>query len=1702
MQRFAATREKCRRIVEEGLDPDASMPGSDQGDMSADRAESVAWDGDFHAADMAGASEAAWRSTGIAQTQSALEFGEPLPPSLPSADFDSLSPALPVQAFNGADTHAAQMGTAVAHVHTTQSTTFTSTVITHSNTYTAASPPTSATTSATTMATVSTVGATGRLASASQTTQASSLALPSQPARSLPLSAAATTLRADRPLGRSPLVHGSSSIAVHSGPAELHSPQMVLNRVQEFLTVSASTHSQPKDTPRAPGSSSLVFDTGRSADALQAILKEAGGTTGSAASNQSGPAIPASVMSRIRPVVPPTPPRRPSPPIDLLNESEYIDLPPLRPAQHAAGALAAEILSGLSRGAEPNGPAHDEGMLDESVVMATARANAARFVDRYGASPSHTPLRPHAPLPPQALSPLPAASLALPTPLTTSADSRIHALQPATSLFFASQPGLPLSFSGPARGPASTIQGNDEALSHSPQYPLTSKAVSAKESKPVQPAVSAAARAQPATHASAVADFSRILPDARNAATPDVRNAATPDAASLAEIFSPARLAPATDTVATRTERTAVLPPPKMSGRTAGIQAPTDDASALFDTLAPPRTLSLYPSFAATQAPQPSVPVQSKPPAPPVQWLSDPGFAGATHAAGRPSSYDGLGFTSRSGLRAARPATTGTAHGERVDERFSQLQQQTAHPPRPAPLPTQVSTAQPLLAHPTVVHQAVRAAVPVHPDPSIEEEREAYLARYAATLRASIASMLPPGLSANAPSIVLPDASRQPPKPTTDAAVNTSVFEHPSRSVARQGPAGRHTEDLNPDVIVQQSVGQQHHTNAHSSTQTQTEAQVTLPHGLLSQQQPLAAPLSLAPPSYASFLPQPVSFAGSAHPDPVSQFAVPRTAPVFNAATQTQTPARPALSQPQRERQPPSAPVHHSLHASQTPLGFNSAMAAAQPREYNPQRYSTAAQTAPRSVSSHGQAPDSFVFASSNGFVSPPQQPSQPSVHVSSQNLDYGILPPSTRTARRLTLTNTCRTALNVLTRVSDPADAFSLLPGAPLSVLNGDSQVDEPSLCERDPDGTRDATLSLGPGQAVQLYVIFNSRDSPALQADDLAFSGTLHVLLNESARPEVLVSVTLSAVTGCARLQIPRALQVIELTATVGESVSKAIAVRNTGSLAAAFSPDIEPYSSEILFAPTRVTIPPGQTRELKVSFSPREVGQLSRQISMRLLPSGLSYQLSMQTVALAAARVSLLCTRNSLHFGRLAERTPREQVLRIQSNNDQPMLVALSVSGPDASAFTLPDGPSLTLSPRQEAAIRVLCHSNSPQWLTAGLNMTATVTLPSGSSSRARFVVTLSGYVGQSRIEVAPARVAGSSVCPIEVRNVGSIDAFVRCVCVDAGNRSLPTDKCTVNPSALVLGPGQQTTVKVTYTSHGGTMPTGTSPSLVAAVIVYSGDEVLRQALRTSLVPNTTSTTANTATAPVHERIGLRARFDSERALLPPSYTATAADVRALKDSLACARLGIQSRAVARGDAANMPRPDKHTQSSALPSMVAQRAVPELVQAHGASSFPESTSAMDQGASSRQTGSDCAAPGGPAVAIEPMQADLAGGQCVLTLANQSAQQVPFEFVYPAQALHVSPGAGMLPPRSSQPVTIRLRQPGRPLAPHMYLLLDGVEHEIPITQAAQVFSAPHSSAARVSPSLENHAFRGSHGPQPLARSGISAATRPGEWY
>ncbi len=75
------------------------------------------------------------------------------------------------------------------------------------------------------------------------------------------------------------------------------------------------------------------------------------------------------------------------------------------------------------------------------------------------------------------------------------------------------------------------------------------------------------------------------------------------------------------------------------------------------------------------------------------------------------------------------------------------------------------------------------------------------------------------------------------------------------------------------------------------------------------------------------------------------------------------------------------------------------------------------------------------------------------------------------------------------------------------------------------------------------------------------------------------------------------------------------------------------------------------------------------------------------------------------------------------------------------------------------------------------------------------------------------------------------------------------------------------------------------------------------------------------------------------------------------------------------------------------------------------------------------------------------------LRGGVCTLTFTNNSAQPVYFEFVYPAQALDVTPGRGEIASYTSVSVVVRSHVRTRSLAPHMYVLLNGMEHKLQIT-------------------------------------------------
>ncbi|XP_015474398.1 centrosomal protein of 192 kDa isoform X1 [Parus major] len=411
---------------------------------------------------------------------------------------------------------------------------------------------------------------------------------------------------------------------------------------------------------------------------------------------------------------------------------------------------------------------------------------------------------------------------------------------------------------------------------------------------------------------------------------------------------------------------------------------------------------------------------------------------------------------------------------------------------------------------------------------------------------------------------------------------------------------------------------------------------------------------------------------------------------------------------------------------------------------------------------------------------------------------------------------------------------------------------------------------------EALTVWVLFRAPKKQISCSDSLGPAeevlARVDVEVDSPGPSTVIRSISLRARAGTARIHIPKDLQKIYLSTSVGSTVKQQLPLENAGNISVHLKVKTSDQDSCFAVKPEDLFLFPGEEQVVTVQFFPKTTTATESILKILVLPSGPQFEVMIKgevesgknTPVSTAAGCSdippILSNKQFIAWGAVALGSSVQKKLILR--NDSPSVtqhLRLLIRGQDQDSFQLQSifGSEERLTSNWELRMRPKEDTNiylmfTPTRVTCCFAKLEIKQLGIRSKPGIKFTIPLSGYGGTSNIILENVKkLSGSFMVTLEgplsarlqkasfhVRNTGSRAAYVKALCL--GNLQTKTvmdpQVMTVSPEKFVLREGTQEVITVTWNP----VEKNFHPSmLVSTVCLFWGDEVFRQQYRRAVM-----------------------------------------------------------------------------------------------------------------------------------------------------------------------------------------------------------------------------------------------------------------------
>ncbi|XP_041255152.1 centrosomal protein of 192 kDa-like [Onychostruthus taczanowskii] len=411
---------------------------------------------------------------------------------------------------------------------------------------------------------------------------------------------------------------------------------------------------------------------------------------------------------------------------------------------------------------------------------------------------------------------------------------------------------------------------------------------------------------------------------------------------------------------------------------------------------------------------------------------------------------------------------------------------------------------------------------------------------------------------------------------------------------------------------------------------------------------------------------------------------------------------------------------------------------------------------------------------------------------------------------------------------------------------------------------------------EALTVWVLFHAPKKQISSSDSLGpaedFLARVDVEVDSPGPSTVIKSIFLRARAGTARIHIPKDLEKIHLSTSVGSTVKQQLPLVNAGNISVHLKVKTSDQDSSFAVKPEDLFLFPGEEQVVTVQFFPKSTRTTESILKILVLPSGPEFEVMIEgevesgknrpvTTAAGYSDIPpILSNKQFIAWGAvsLGSSVQKKLILR----NDSPSVtqhLRLLIRGQDQDSFQLQSifGSEQRLTSNWELKMRPKEDTNiylmfTPTRVTCCFAKLEIKQLGIRSMPGIKFTIPLSGYGGTSNIILENVKKLSDSFmitlegslsarlqkASFHVRNTGSRAAYVKALCL--GNLQAKTvmdpQVMTVSPEKFVLREGRHEVITVTWNP----MEENFHPSmLVSTLCLFWGDEVSRQQYRRAVM-----------------------------------------------------------------------------------------------------------------------------------------------------------------------------------------------------------------------------------------------------------------------
>ncbi|XP_039562236.1 centrosomal protein of 192 kDa [Passer montanus] len=492
--------------------------------------------------------------------------------------------------------------------------------------------------------------------------------------------------------------------------------------------------------------------------------------------------------------------------------------------------------------------------------------------------------------------------------------------------------------------------------------------------------------------------------------------------------------------------------------------------------------------------------------------------------------------------------------------------------------------------------------------------------------------------------------------------------------------------------------------------------------------------------------------------------------------------------------------------------------------------------------------------------------------------LDFGDLPFGSLKALPLKLINKTHAFMPIRLIINANAVAWRCFTFSKEPVNTSNEQMDAASHTAA-PSVVNHVIHASCDGQdpeALTVWVLFHAPKKQISSSDSLGptedFLARVDVEVDSPGPSTVIKSIFLRARAGTARIHIPKDLEKIHLSTSVGSTVKQQLPLVNAGNISVHLKVKTSDQDSSFAVKPEDLFLFPGEEQVVTVQFFPKSTRTMESTLKILVLPSGPQFEVMIEgevesgknipvTTAAGYSDIPpILSNKQFIAWGAvsLGSSVQKKLILR----NDSPSVtqhLRLLIRGQDQDSFQLQSifGSEQRLTSNWELKMRPKEDTNiylmfTPTRVTCCFAKLEIKQLGIQSMPGIKFTIPLSGYGGTSNIILENVKKLSDSFmitlegslsarlqkASFHVRNTGSRAAYVKVLCL--GNLQAKTvmdpEVMTVSPEKFVLREGRHEVITVTWNP----MEENFHPSmLVSTLCLFWGDEVSRQQYRRAVM-----------------------------------------------------------------------------------------------------------------------------------------------------------------------------------------------------------------------------------------------------------------------